>query len=62
MFLDEIRFTMEMLGVQREFRLGSKIPSIDKYWAYRDGSCCINAMVALVELGFRLPLQPGKIC
>ncbi len=49
MFLDEAKFTMEMLNLQQNLRLDGKIPSLEEYCAYRQGSCCINAMIALVE-------------
>lgn len=49
MFLDEAKFTMEMLSLQQKLRLDGKIPSLEEYFTYRQGSCCINAMIALVE-------------
>ena len=49
MFLDEAKFTMEMLSLQQKLRLNGKIPSLEEYCTYRQGSCCINAMIALVE-------------
>ena len=49
MFLEEARFTMEMLAVQQQLRVNGKIPTLEEYHTYRQGSCCINAMLALVE-------------
>lgn len=40
---------MEMLSVQQKFRISGKIPSLEEYQTYRMGSCCINAIIALVE-------------
>jgi Terpene synthase family 2, C-terminal metal binding len=49
MFLQEAKFTMEMLAVQQKLRVSGEIPSLDQYCAYRQGSCCIGAVIALVE-------------
>ena len=49
MFLHEVKVTLEALSIQRQLRISGKIPSLEEYRAYREGSCCINAMIALVE-------------
>jgi Terpene synthase family 2, C-terminal metal binding len=35
--------------VQQQLRINGKIPTLEEYHTYRQGSCCINAMLALVE-------------
>jgi Terpene synthase family 2, C-terminal metal binding len=52
MFLDEAKLTMEMLAVQQQLRINGKIPTLEEYHNYRQGSCCINSMLALVEYAF----------
>ncbi|KAF7505556.1 hypothetical protein GJ744_000636 [Endocarpon pusillum] len=60
MFLDEAKFTMDMLSLQQKLRLDGKIPTLEEYCTYRQGSCCINAMVALVEYGNNLHI-PAEV-
>lgn len=48
-FFDEVKFTIEMLAVQGKYRINDSIPSLEEYRTYREGTCCINAMIALVE-------------
>ena len=50
-FYDACAVTMEGYRVEQRMRMAGEVPTVEEYWAYRDGACCMHMCVALIELG-----------
>ena len=50
-FYDACSVTMEGYRTEQRMRMAGNVPTVEEYWAYRDGACCMHMCIALIELG-----------
>ena len=48
-FLKELRFFIEMTGVEQQVQMTKKLPSIDEYHQRRKGSSAVRVCLAITE-------------
>lgn len=49
LFYEEATKTLEMYQVENDIRIAGRLPTLDEYWNYREGSSCIGMVVAMIE-------------
>ena len=50
-FYDACSVTMEGYRTEQRMRMAGHVPTVEEYWGYRDGACCMHMCIALIELG-----------
>ncbi len=48
-FLKELRFFIEMTGVEQQVQMSKKLPSVDEYYQRRKGSSAVRMCLAITE-------------
>ncbi|KAK4993887.1 hypothetical protein LTR66_005301 [Elasticomyces elasticus] len=57
LFIGETAYTMKMYALENDFRVAQRLPTLDEYWSYREGTSCCAMVIAMVEFanGLRIP-------